>query len=119
MAVVTAVALLTAACGGTKAVEGDGGQDDDSGVVDASNDKAWDEDAIEAAQARAEALLGTDEASLDDDVRVGRRGDVTMMLTEDYVHGRLTVELDPDDGGVQRVVGVTVELPGGPQTFNR
>jgi hypothetical protein len=61
-------------------------------------------------------LLGTPEDELPADVRVGRRGDEHMMLTEDYVLGRHTVELDADGDGVFRVTAVVTELPDGPET---
>lgn len=40
-----------------------------------------------------------------------------MILTEDYVLGRITVELDADTEGAFRAVTATVELPDGPETF--
>ena len=74
------------------------------------------EDAEEARQ-RARDLLGTSEVDLPDDVRVRRRGDEQFMLTEDYVLGRVTVELD-DDRGTFVVTTAVVELPDGPETFD-
>jgi hypothetical protein len=65
----------------------------------------------------ARSLLGRSEDELDESVRVGRRGDDHMALTEDYVIGRMTAELDEDDAGVFRVTAVTVELTEGPQTL--
>jgi hypothetical protein len=41
----------------------------------------------------------------------GRRGEESLPLTEDFVVGRFTVELD----GVFLISAVTVELPGGAQ----
>lgn len=73
----------------------------------------------ESAIAQAEALLGLADTELASDVRVGRQGEEAMMLTEDYVLGRLTVELDLDDMDRWIVTAVTVELPDGPQTFTR
>lgn len=70
-----------------------------------------------AARTAAEALVGTPESELSADVRVARRGDETFALTEDYVLGRMTVELDADGDGVFRVTEVVVELPEGPATF--
>jgi hypothetical protein len=61
--------------------------------------------------------LGMNESDLPDHVRVARVGDEHFMLTEDYVLGRVTVELDDIDGSGNRVVSVTVELPDGPETF--
>ena len=77
-------------------------------------------DVFDSEQARADAreLLGKSEADLDGGVRVARRGDEHMALTDDYVLGRMTVELD-EDGGAYHVVAVTVELPEGPQTFRK
>lgn len=69
-----------------------------------------------AARAEAEALLGVGEDELPDAVRVGRRGEEHLMLTEDYVIGRITVELDDDGSGDFVVTAATVELPDGPET---
>jgi hypothetical protein len=68
----------------------------------------------------AEGLLGEVEADVPErwpDVRVGRRGDEHMMLTEDYVIGRMTIATDDDGSGTYRVVEVTLELTDGPQTL--
>lgn len=65
----------------------------------------------------AQALLGTPEGELPAEVRVGRRGREQMMLTEDYVVGRMTVELDDAGDGTWVVAVVTVELGDGPETF--
>ena len=65
----------------------------------------------------ARDLLGVAEEDLPSGVRVARRGDEHMVLTEDYVLGRMTVELDARDGGKFRVVAVTVEMKDGPRTF--
>lgn len=73
----------------------------------------------EAEKEEARAMLGLAEDELARDVRVGRRGDEQMMLTEDYVLGRKTVELDADADGVFRVTKVTVELPEGPVSYER
>jgi hypothetical protein len=66
----------------------------------------------------AKGMLGLsqeefDELSWDLPVRVGRVGDESYALTEDYVVGRQTVEFDDADGTMV-VTSVTVELPGGP-----
>lgn len=74
-------------------------------------------DDAEEARQRARELLGTAEADLSDDVRVRRRGDEQFMLTEDYVLGRITVELDDDGSGTFVVTSAVVELPDGPETF--
>jgi len=65
----------------------------------------------------ARSLLGLREDELPDDVRIARDGDEHYALTEDYVVGRLTVELDPDADGVHRVVLVTLEEEDGPTRF--
>jgi len=70
----------------------------------------------DAAREEARAVLGMSEEDLPEDVRIARRGDESFMLTEDYVLGRRTVELD-DDGDGFRVTSVVVELPDGPETF--
>lgn len=82
-------------------------------------DDTGDEFPSDAARAEAQALLGTPEAELGPDVRVGRRGEESRMLTEDYVLGRITVELDDDGSGTYVVTSATVELPDGPETFER
>ncbi len=79
------------------------------------DDTAGDDEWVVQARDEARALLGTPEDELGADVRVGRRGSESMMLTEDYVLGRMTVELD-DAGAGYRVTAVTVELPDGPET---
>ena len=83
---------------------------------DAPMDATFD---TEAALADAEAVLGLTEVELGADVRVGRRGEESMMLIEDYRLGRLTVDLDLDDMDRWVVTAVTVELPDGPQTLSR
>ena len=78
-----------------------------------------DDDAIDehAAIEEAKALIGMAEDELDPGVRVSRRGDEQYAVTEDYVIGRMTVELDPDDDGTMRVTKVVLELTEGPMTF--
>ncbi|MBW3664545.1 MAG: hypothetical protein KY469_15700 [Actinobacteria bacterium] len=72
----------------------------------------------EVARSQAEAMLGVPEADLPaDGVRIGRKGQETYALTEDYVLGRMTVELDQDDTGTWVVTKVVVELLAGPETF--
>jgi hypothetical protein len=71
---------------------------------------------IESLLENAASYLGTPEAGLDPAWRIGRRGDETFALTEDFVVGRFTVELDDDGTGAFAVTGVTIELPGGAQT---
>lgn len=88
----------------------------DGGIDPADGDADFPTD---AARQRAQALLGTPESELavGADLRVGRRGDEQFMLTEDYVLGRITVELDNDGSGTFVVTQATVELPEGPETF--
>lgn len=88
-------------------VEPDGGIGDTPG----------DEYPVEQARDGAHGLLGRYERDLPADVRIARKGTEQFMLTEDYVLGRMTVELDAEGGGY-RVTSVTVELPGGPETFH-
>lgn len=75
---------------------------------------AFDDDAEREA---ARAMIGMAEADLAPDVRIGRKGGETYALTEDYVLGRKTVELDADADGTFRVTKVTVELLSGPETY--
>lgn len=93
---------------GTEATPGP--SSDESGEVDSADD--------EILRQEAQALLGQSQADLPADVRIARIGDESFMLTEDYVIGRKTVELDDTDGSGLRVVSVTVELDGGPKTFD-
>lgn len=109
-----AVSLLAGAAAGAAALTGDdtvspipdGSGDHDEVVADFPSDEV---------REHARGYLGMGEGDLPDEVRIARRGDDVFMLTEDYVLGRSTVELDDADG--MRVVSVTVELPGGPETF--
>lgn len=71
----------------------------------------------DAARDEARSLLGEPESALGDEVRVSRRGEETFFLTEDYVLGRMTVEIDDDGSGTFVVTSVRVELPDGPETF--
>lgn len=61
---------------------------------------------VEFARQQTQELLGAAETELPDDVRVARRGEETFMLMEDYVAGRITVELD-DHGGTYVVTTAT------------
>ena len=127
LALVAALCLLLAACGNDDTTgdpvgdpdEGVGAEPGD-GVIDPDGDDDtpddWDDFPADEAREEARGLLGMFEADLPDDVRISRRGDEQFMLTEDYVLGRATVELD-DDGSGYRVMAVTVELPDGPETF--
>lgn len=63
----------------------------------------------------ARSYLGTAEPGLDPHWRIARRGDGRFALTEDFVVGRFTVELDDDGTGAFVVTAVTVELPDGEQ----
>lgn len=87
------------------------------GGGDAPADQGDEDFPSEAAREEARALLGKPESELDDDVRVSRRGEEGFALTEDYVLGRITVELDDDGSGTYVVTSATVELPEGPETF--
>ena len=71
---------------------------------------------VESLLENAASYLGTPEAGLDPAWRIGRRGDDSFDLTEDFVVGRFTVELDDDGTSTFLVTTVTVELPGGAQT---
>jgi hypothetical protein len=73
---------------------------------------------VESLLENAASYLGTPEAGVDPAWRIGRRGDETYALTEDFVVGRFTVELDDDGTGAFEVTAVTVELPGGAQTVS-
>lgn len=86
-------------------------------VVEDGGDAAGTRLTDDELRAEAKSLLGTPEDQLPDDVRVGRRGGEQLMLTEDYVIGRFTVELDDRDG-TWVVTVVTVEMEGGPETFS-
>lgn len=98
------------------ATEGPERPDDDGGTIDSPG--MGDEDfPAEAARERARDTLGVAEDELDPDVRIGRRGEEQYMLTEDYVLGRITVELDDDGSGTFVVTQALVELPDGPETF--
>jgi hypothetical protein len=131
-ALLSLLLIGAAACGST--ASGAGGDDADApsagtcvagvtdcvdtvdGPIDDPGDLWGDEFPSEQARQDARAVLGMNEADLDDGVRIARRGSDEMMLTEDYVLGRLTVELD-DDGSGYRVTSVVVELPDGPESF--
>jgi hypothetical protein len=67
--------------------------------------------------ANVEALLGTQEDQLPDGVRIARRGTESFPLTEDYVIGRVTVELDDIDGSYT-VTTATIELSDGAIVLN-
>lgn len=73
----------------------------------------------DAALRDARELLGEPEEqalAAFDDVRLGRHGDETYALTEDYVIGRKTISTEDDGSGTYRVVEVVVETSDGPQT---
>jgi hypothetical protein len=73
--------------------------------------------ALEEARHVAQGLLGVAEDELPLDVRVSRRGDEQFAVTEDYVIGRSTVELDDTDGSGYRVVFVALETPDGNEAY--
>jgi hypothetical protein len=128
VSVLAAVSLLAGACAGAEAdapapddpvssapddgdVVGDPDPDDVGGPED-----EWADFPSDEAREQARGFLGMNEDDVPEEVRIGRRGDETFMLTEDYILGRSTVELD-DGGDGFRVVSVAVELPDGPETF--
>ncbi|MCC5948060.1 MAG: hypothetical protein JJT89_06350 [Nitriliruptoraceae bacterium] len=127
-ATLAAIGLLAGACAGPGStapapddpvsstpdhgeVAGDHDVDDQGGP-----DDEWADFPADEAREQARGFLGMDEDDLPEEVRVARRGEETFALTEDYVLGRSTVDLD-DEGEGFRVVAVTVELPDGPETF--
>ncbi|HSK24639.1 MAG TPA: hypothetical protein VK906_15745 [Egicoccus sp.] len=129
-AALAALLLGLAGCGGAAPAEpdlptSDAGADPSAGMcapgvtdcVDVVVDPDGDEFDGETERETAAAMLGLAEDELAPDVRIARRGDEQMALTEDYVLGRKTVELDDDGDGTFRVVGVVVELPEGPETI--
>lgn len=122
--------VLLAACGANAAADGNADEpvaapaagmcapdmpDCVDTVVDGDGSDASD---VDVARETAEGLLGLPEGDLAPDIRVSRRGDEHLMLTEDYQIGRMTVELDADADGVFRVTKVVLELEGGPETFS-
>ena len=116
---------LTAFAAVAVALGDDAGANDDStclvGTVDCVDadlgGDRLDQAAIEQIEQQARGLLGMNEKDLPADVRIGRRGAEQMMLTEDYVLGRMTVSLAELDDSGHRVVDVTVELPNGTATY--
>lgn len=111
IAALLALGVLATGCGVASSA---GGATDAPAAGDAAGTRPSDDTMRETAQ----SLLGTAEADLADDIRVGRRGGEQMALTEDYVIGRYTVELDDDGTGTFRVTAVTVEMEDGPETFS-
>lgn len=134
IAAVFAVAMLATGCGAASSAGADGdvpaaGGDmamcapgvtdcEDVVVDDQGGDAAGTRPSDDTLRETAQSLLGTAEGELAEDVRIGRRGGEQMMLTEDYVVGRYTVELDDDGTGTFRVTAVTVEMEDGPETFS-
>jgi hypothetical protein len=131
---VAACALALAACGPDEAVSSpDAGADPAAGACPVDEPDCVDtpeltegepveigEEGIEQLREDARFYLGVAEEELPeiDTVRIGRRGEEHMMLTEDYRVGRMTVGLDDvEDDGTFVVTEVTVELPDGPETF--
>jgi hypothetical protein len=115
LAVLLLALAALAACGDDE-VETTAGAGHDAAEPD-TTDEGEDAFPTEAAREEAKALLGEPESELDADVRVARRGEETFALTEDYVLGRITVELDEDGSGSYAVTSATVELPEGSETF--
>jgi hypothetical protein len=119
-AVALVLGAIAGACGDDDdvptATDGPEQPSDDGGTVDSPG--MGDEDfPAEAARDRARATIGVAEDELEPDVRIGRHGDEQFMLTEDYVLGRIIVELDDDGSGTFVVTQARVELPDGPETF--
>ena len=79
---------------------------------------AIDETGIEQFRKDAKYYLGRPQDELTELIRIARIDDEQFALTEDYVVGRITVELDDVNGdGTPIVTSSTVELPDGPKTF--
>jgi hypothetical protein len=134
-AALAAVAILAAACGGAADAVGtepdqptaspsagmcaEGTPDCVDTVVE--DDQMVDDAVDEGAMIRdAESLIGQTEDEVLEawpDVRVGRHGDEHLMLTEDYVIGRMTIASEDDGTGTFRVVEVTLELTDGPMVL--
>lgn len=117
IAAVLAVAALATGCGSGVSAGGAAGGTVDVGVP-VGGDAVGTRPSDDTLREEAQRLLGTREHELADDVRIGRRGDEQMMLTEDHVVGRFTVELDDDGSGTYTVTSVTVELADGVATFS-
>jgi hypothetical protein len=132
IAALFAVSLLASACslgasadeetpvaggGGGTAMCAPGATDCVDVAVDDEGGAAGTRPSDDTLRDEAQALLGVNEDELADDVRVGRRGDEQMMLTEDYQVGRFTAELDEAEDGGFHVTVVTVELGDSPETF--
>ena len=116
--VAIAISLLAGACAGADAASPAPEEAVDAvpgGDASAGDDSAG-EFPTNTARQEARGFLGMFEDDLPAEVRIARRGGESFMLTQDYVLGRSTVELD-DSGEGFRVVTVTVELPDGPETF--
>lgn len=86
-------------------------------AVDCNDTPTFDPVALDAARNQAHGLLGVAEADVPADVRIDRRGEEYFPRTEDYVIGRLTVELDDTDGSGYRVVLVALETPDGTEAY--
>jgi hypothetical protein len=135
---VAALAMVLAACGSEQAGstgsvgDGDGdvaggaagmcleGAEDCVDTPQLTDDEppALDDTGVAQFRRDAEAILGWPEEDVSEFIRIGRRGDEQMALTEDYRVGRITAELDdPEGDGTYLVTKTTVELPDGPETF--
>lgn len=77
---------------------------------------AIDETGIAQFRRDAKYYLGKPRSELTELIRIARIGDEQMAVTDDYVVGRITVELDKIDG-TMIVTSATVELPDEPETF--
>lgn len=106
--------ITTTDCDDTPVTDGSSQDGETTTTIDGQR---LDAERLDALEQEARGLLGRNESDLPSDVRIGRRGDEAMMLTDDFVIGRMTVELDDTDGSGFRVVSVTVEIPNGSQTY--
>jgi hypothetical protein len=111
-----AVAALLAACDPTTAVPPAVGGPAAGACLVSSTDCNDTGVSPEDATTAARSFLGLRRSELPVEVRVARVGDEHYPMTEDYVVGRTTVELDPDAAGEPRVVKVVIELEEGPIT---
>lgn len=124
---IVAVSMMAAACAGADAAVPDADEPVSAPVAGTCAPEVTDCDDtvsepddldVDAARERGRALLGLAEDDLPADVRIGRIDDEEWMLTEDYVLGRATVELDAGADGVARVTSVRLELADGPETLS-
>jgi hypothetical protein len=130
-AALAALTVLAAACGGTANATGEVADQPVSApvaracaqeqpdCVDTIVEGEGEPDAIDegALIREAESLLGRSEDEVLEghpSARLGRHGDEHLMLTEDYMVGRMTIATEDDGSGTFRVVEVTLELTDAP-----